>query len=195
MRQRSEEHGSGCGCWCSGAVWVDGWAAFARVSGCRLCVINVCAATGEAWMLAARLSASGVATAASMMMPSPVMQECARKLRGACLSQKWTSGPEFKMGTLLSRVATYPPGALRRAGATGDRTIAIAVRDARRRSKGAIYAEDRDASLCSRPLHDGRLSLGVLEFSQVLALVCIFTEPELARPRRAYDEIQSAVDE
>ena len=87
MRQRSEECGCGCGCWCSGAVWVDGWAAFARVSGCRLCVINVCAATGEAWMLAARLSASGVATAASMMMPSPVMQECARKLRGACLSQ------------------------------------------------------------------------------------------------------------
>ena len=36
------------------------------------------------------------------------------------------------------------------------------------------YAEDHDGSPGSRPLHDGRLSLGVLEFSQVSALVCIF---------------------
>ena len=79
------------------------------------------------------------------------------------------------MGTLLSRVATYPSGSLRRAGASGDRAIGIAVRDGRRGRQGAIYAEDRNGSLGSRPLHDGRLSLGVLEFSQVSALLCIFT--------------------
>ena len=28
MRQRSEVLVQWCGCWCSGAAWVDGWAAF-----------------------------------------------------------------------------------------------------------------------------------------------------------------------
>ena len=77
------------------------------------------------------------------------------------------------MGTLLSRVATYPSGSLRRAGASGDRAIAAAVRDVPPRPRGAIYAEDREGSPGSCPLHDGRLSLGVLEFSQVSALLCI----------------------
>ncbi len=86
------------------------------------------------------------------------------------------------MGTLLCRIATYPSGALRRAGGTGGHTIDIAASGARRGRRGAIYAEDRDGSLSSRPLHDKRLPLVVLEFSQVSALVCIFTEPELARP-------------
>ena len=105
IKQRSAALHAARGCWCSGAAWVDGWAAFARVSGCRLWFFNVCAATGEAWMLAARLSASGVATAASMMMPSPVMQECARKLRGACLSRKVDVGPDSiqNKNTPLSR--------------------------------------------------------------------------------------------
>ena len=52
----------------------------------------------------------------------------------------------------------------------------IAVRDGRRGRQGAIYAEDREGSPGSCPLHDGRLSLGVLEFSQVSALLCIFTD-------------------
>ena len=97
---------------------------------------------------------------------------------------KWTSGPtQFKIKTLLSRVATYPSGALRRAGASSGRAIAIAVRDARRGRRGANYDEDRDVSLKSRALDGGRLSYGILEFSQVSALVCIFTEPEHARAR------------
>ena len=45
----------------------------------------------------------------------------------------------------LSGIATYPSGARRRAGASGDRAIAIAGRDARRGRRGAIFAEDRDA--------------------------------------------------
>ena len=158
MRQRSEEQGCWCGCWCSGVVWVDGCAAFARVSGCRLCVFNVCAAAGEAWMLAARLSASGVATAASMMMPSPVMRMRAQIARGLPLA-KWTSGPtQFKIKTLLSHVAMYPSGARRRAGATEGRAIVIAGRDARCGRRGAIYAEDRDAPPGSRALDGGRVS-------------------------------------
>ena len=28
IKQRSAEHGVRVGCWCSGAAWVDGWAAF-----------------------------------------------------------------------------------------------------------------------------------------------------------------------
>ena len=87
------------------------------------------------------------------------------------------------MGTLLSRIATGPSGAQRRAGASGDRAIATAVRDERRGRRGAIYAEDSDVSLGSRALDGGRLSFGILEFSQVSALVCIFTEPEHARAR------------
>ena len=86
----------------------------------------------------------------------------------------------FKFLDPLSDIATYPPGALRRAGASSGRAIAIAGRDARRGRRGAIYAEDRDGSLKSRALDGGRLSLGVLEFSQVSALLCIFTD---ARPR------------
>ena len=178
MRQRSEECGWGCGCWCSGAVWVDGWAAFARVSGCRLCVINVCAAAGEVWMLAARLSASGVATAASMMMPSPVMQECARKLRGACLSQKWTSGRNSKMGTLLSRIATDPSGALRRAEASGDRAIVIAGRDARRGRRGAIcagVAMHRSRAVLLTPDYSRAVVLADLQI--VLPAICDFQRP------------------
>ena len=117
------------------------------------------------------------------------MQECSRaRVRGACLSQRrHPTESEFKMGTLLSRVVTYPSGALRRAGASSGRAIAIAGRDARRGRRGAIYAEDRDGSLKSRALDGGRLSLGVLEFSQVSALLCIFTD---ARPR-AYDRERS----
>ena len=79
-------------------------------------------------------------------------------------------GPDSKIGTLLSRVATYPSGARRRAGATRGRAIAIAGCRRPQRPRASIYAEDRDVSLCSRPLHDGRLALGVLEFSQVSAL-------------------------
>ena len=48
------------------------------------------------------------------------------------------------MGRLLSRVATYPSGARRRAGASSGRAIAIAVGDVPPRPRGAICAEDRN---------------------------------------------------
>ena len=79
------------------------------------------------------------------------------------------------MGRLLSHVAMYPSGARRRAGASSGRGIAIAVRDEPPRPRASIYAGDRDASLRNCPLDDGRLSYGFLEFSQVSALLCIFT--------------------
>jgi hypothetical protein len=83
-----------------------------------------------------------------------------RALNARGLSQKVdVVGPDsvFKM-KLLSRVATYPSGALRRAGASGGRAIVIAVRDAPPRSPRQFYAEDRDAPLGSRALDGGRVS-------------------------------------
>ena len=65
-----------------------------------------------------------------------------------------------KMGTLLSRIATYPPGALRRAGASGDRAIAIAGRDVPPRPPRRFHAEARDAPLRSRVFDDVTLSCG-----------------------------------
>ncbi len=75
---------------------------------------------------------------------------------------------EFKMGTLLSRVATYPSGALRRAEASGDRAIAIAVRDARRGRRASICAEDRDGLLGSVPLTADNPRQGVLRDLQIV---------------------------
>ena len=69
-----------------------------------------------------------------------------RALNARGLSQKVdVVGPDsvFKM-KLLSRVATYPSGALKRAGASGDRAIATAVRDVPPRPPRRDYAEDRD---------------------------------------------------
>ena len=101
IKQRSAELTCGCGCWCSGAVWVDGWAAFARVSGCRLWFFNGCAACGEAWMLAA---ASGVVTAASMLSNAAEMQFCARTRGLPLASRLIPDKSEFKNGnTPLSR--------------------------------------------------------------------------------------------
>ena len=78
IKQRSAEQGCGCWCWCSGAVWVDGWADFGAFLTVGTRLFNVCAAAGEAWMLAARLSvSSGVLTAASMLSNAE-MQFCAR---------------------------------------------------------------------------------------------------------------------
>ena len=57
---------------------------------------------------------------------------------------KWTSGPtQFKIKTLLSRLATYPSGALRRAGASGDRAIVTAVRDGPPRSQTILRRRQR----------------------------------------------------
>ena len=68
----------------------------------------------------------------------------------------------------LSGIATYPSGARRRAGASGDRAIAIAGRDARRGRRGAIYAGDRDFLLESRALDGGRLSCGRFADPQIV---------------------------
>ena len=126
IKQRSAALHAARGCWCSGAAWVDGWAAFARVSGCRLWFFNGCAACGEAWMLAA---ASGVVTAASMLFPplsNAEMQFCARTDVHSHSQDDIGPDSEFKMGKTLSPLGTYPSGALRRAGASGDRDIAVA---------------------------------------------------------------------
>ena len=48
IKQRSEEHSCPRGCCCSGFAWLDGWAAFARVSAVGLVLFNACAAAGEA---------------------------------------------------------------------------------------------------------------------------------------------------
>ena len=53
------------------------------------------------------------------------------------------SGSDSKLGTLLSRVATYPPGARRRAGASGDRAIVTAVRDGPPRSQTILRRRQR----------------------------------------------------
>ena len=135
MRQRSEEHGCGCGCWCSGAVGVDGWADFGAFLAVGISEFNAC---GEAWMLPLRDSAPpyeacGVPTAANITE----LHLCVYA-RAQCEGPlaKVDVGPRnSKMGTLLSRIATYPSGALRRAGASGDRAIAIAGRDVPPRSR------------------------------------------------------------
>ena len=113
------------------------------------------------------------------------------------LSQrKWTSGPEFKIAILLQPIATDPLGALRRAGASGDRAIAIAARDVPPRPRGAIYAEDRDELVRSRALDRGRLSCGAwADLQIVLSAFSIFIEPSGARtptrvrPRKINDAV------
>ena len=187
MRQRSEEQGCGCGCWCSGAVWVDGWAAFGAFPTAGALTIAAFVTAGDAWMLALRESFEWVCVGVLMANMMVSMHLCARA-RMYTLQSRHVGDLSSKMGTLLSRVATYPPGARRRAGASGGRAIDIAA------ATGAATAEaqftpktatDRSrAVLCttddSRP--------GVLEFSQVSALLCIFTEPELARLPTEYDQ-------
>ena len=111
IKQRSEVQGCGCGCWCSGAVWVDGWAAFARVSGCRLCVFNVCAAAGEAWMLALREHPCEVCVGVLMANIVRCLQFWARI--GCPLRLVVSETTAFKFLDPLSGIATYPSGALR----------------------------------------------------------------------------------
>ena len=69
IKQRSEEHGWGSGCGCSGAVWVDGWADFGAFLAVGTCEFNAC---GEAWMLPLRDSAPyetvGVPTVANIVV-------------------------------------------------------------------------------------------------------------------------------
>ena len=98
----------------------------------------------------------------------------------------------FKFLDPLSGIATDPSGARRRAGVSGDRAIAIAVRDVRRGRRGAIDAENRDIWPRSRALDGGRLPCVVLaELQIVLSAFSIFTEPELlARPRARLRENQ-----
>ena len=104
IKQRSAEQGCGCWCWCSGAVWVDGWADFGAFLTVGTRLFNVCAAAGEAWMLAARLSvSSGVLTAASMLSNAE-MQFCARTRGLPLASRLIPDKSEFKNGnTPLSR--------------------------------------------------------------------------------------------
>ena len=52
-------------------------------------------------------------------------------------ASEWTA---FKFLDHFPRIATYPSGARRRAGASGDRAIAIAVRDGRRGCRGTIWS-------------------------------------------------------
>ena len=54
IKQRSAAHAFWCGCWCSGAVWVDGCADFGAFLTVGTCEFNAC---GEAWMLPLRESA------------------------------------------------------------------------------------------------------------------------------------------
>ena len=56
IKQRSEEQGLARVCWCSGVVWIDGWAAFGAFPTAGVRLFNACAAAGEAWMLALRES-------------------------------------------------------------------------------------------------------------------------------------------
>ena len=75
----------------------------------------------------------GVLIAANMLS----MQLCARtRMSTASLPRRETTA--FKFLDPLSRVATYPSGALRRAGASSGRAIVIAVRDTRRGRRGVI---------------------------------------------------------
>ena len=48
IKQRSAEEGYGCGCWCSGAVWLDGCVDFGAFLTVGTRLFNVCAAAGEA---------------------------------------------------------------------------------------------------------------------------------------------------
>ena len=56
IKQRSEEHWWACGCWCSGAAWVDGCAAFGAFPTAVALTIAAFVTAGEAWMLALRES-------------------------------------------------------------------------------------------------------------------------------------------
>ena len=99
------------------------------------------------------------------------------------------SSRAFKFLDQLSGVATYPSGARRRAGASGDRAIAIAGCDGRRGRRSSIYAQDRDGSLKSRALDGGRLSYGrVGIFSSFSSLLCFHRAraraPARVRPRK-----------
>ena len=189
IKQRSAEQECGCGCWCSGAAWVDGWAAFARVSGCRLWFFNGCAACGEAWMLAARLSvASGVVTAASMLSNAD-MQFCARTRGLPLASRLIPDNSEFKNGnTPLSRrhVSVGRPETCWSEQRPRHRHRGAVGRGGRR---GAIYAGDRDMSLGSRALDDGRLSQRAFEMSQiVLSAFSIFQQSSHARARTTWKD-------
>ena len=85
----------------------------------------------------------------------------------------------------LSDIVTYPSGARRRAGARGDRAIAIAGRDARRGRWNAIYAEGRDAPLWSRALDGGRLSYdGDLQIVLSASAFSRARTPARVRPRK-----------
>ena len=145
-------------------------------------------------MLAA---ASGVATAASMLFPplsNAEMQFCARTDVHSHSQDDIGPDSEFKMGKTLSPLGTYPSGALRRAGASGDRAIVITVRDTRRGRRGAIYA--------GVAMHRSRAALltpddslaGVLADLQIVLSTCsTFSFFQLARARVRGEKIIGAV--
>ena len=102
---------------------------------------------------------------------------------------------EFKIATLLLRVATYPSGARRRAGASGDRAIVIAGCDARGGRRVSIYAEDRDGLLGSRALDGERLSYEGLCYLQIGSQHSAFSSQSSHARARTTEKDRRAVGE
>ena len=122
IKQRSEEHGCWCGCWCSGAVWVDGWAAFGAFPTAGALTIAAFVTAGDAWMLALRESVEWVCVGVLMANMMVSMHLCARARMytlskvdmSVILVQKWehssVASPRIRRvaGDVLERATTAP---------------------------------------------------------------------------------------